>query len=170
MLRTTDAVQAPVRVVGSAFARLAGLERLHVPCNARPAALTDLVGGQVLMMLVDMAAGLPLVKAGKLRVLRATAASRSALLRGVPAIAEALPGCEGVGCTAMVAPAATQPEVVRRIQLKIEKILTQPVMRTESERVGFEPRTASPEETEALIRTERDQCAQRVKAVGIESE
>ena len=157
-------------VAGSAFARLAGVELLHVPYKASPAALTDLVGGQVSMMFVDVAAGLQLVKAGKLRVIGVTAASRSALLPGVPAIAEALPGYEIVGWTAMMAPAGTRPEVVRRIHLEVEKILVQPEVRAEFERVGFEPRTATPEETDAFIRAERDKWAQRVKAAGIEPE
>ena len=141
-----------------------------MPYKASPAALTDLVGGQVSMMFVDVAAGLQLVKAGKLRVIGVTAASRSTLLPGVPAIAEALPGYEIVGWTAMMAPAGTRPEVVRRIHLEVEKILVQPEVRAEFERVGFEPRTATPEETDAFIRAERDKWAQRVKAAGIEPE
>lgn len=157
-------------VAGSSFARLAGAELLHVPYKASPAALTDLIGGQVSMMFVDVAAGLPLVQAGKLRVLGVTAPVRSTLLPGVPAIAETLPGYEIVGWTSMSAPAETRPEVVRRIHDEIEKILAQPDVRAAFEKVGFEPRTSSPADTASFIRSERDKWAQRVKAAGIEPE
>ena len=157
-------------VAGSSFARLAGVELLHVPYKASPAALTDLIGGQVPMMFVDVAAGLPLVQAGKLRVVGVTSAARSTLLPDVPAITETLPGYEIVGWTAMVAPAGTRPELIRRIHDEIEKILSQPEVRKAFERVGFEPRTSSPAATEAFIRVERERWARNIKAAGIEPE
>ena len=157
-------------LAGSAFARMAAAPLLNVPYKASPAALADVIGGQVSMMFVDVAAGLPLVNAGRLRVLGVTAATRSSLLPAVPAIAETLPGYEIAGWTAMMAPAGTRPEVVRRLHAEIEKILAQPDVKAEFERVGFEPLTATPDATDAFIRAERDKWAQRVKAAGIEPE
>ncbi len=157
-------------VAGSAFMRGAGIELVNVPYKASPAALTDLVGEQVAMMFVDVAAGLPLVKAGRLRAIGVTTAARSTLLPDVPALSETLPGFEVVGWTALAAPAGTRPEVVRRIHAEVEKILAQREVQAEFAKVGFEVRTRSPEQTTAFFAAEKDSWAQRIKAAGIEPE
>jgi tripartite-type tricarboxylate transporter receptor subunit TctC len=85
-----------------------------VPYKTAAAALTDLVGGQVSMMFMDVAIGLPMAKAGKIRVLGVTTAARTPLLPDVPAISEALPNYEVVAWTAMAAPAGTPAPIIRR--------------------------------------------------------
>lgn len=157
-------------VAGSTFARMAGIKLVNVPYKASPAALTDLVGNQISMMVVDVATGLPLVKAGKIRALGVTTAARSALMPDTPAIAESLAGYEVIGWTAMAAPAGTPPAVVARIHEEIATILKRAEVRSEFEKVGFEPRTSSPQQTAAYVRSERDKWAQYVKEAGIEAE
>lgn len=155
-------------VAGFAFSRAAGLDLVNVQYKASPAGLTDLAGGQVAMMFVDVAAGLPLVKAGKLRSIGVTTAARSSLLPDVPAIAETLRGYEVVGWTAIAAPADTPPEVVRRIHAEVEKILARPDVRSEFEKVGFEVKATTPEQTAAFFVSEKGKWAERVKSAGIE--
>lgn len=157
-------------VSGSAFARAAGIKLLDVPYKASPAAMTDLIGGQVSMMFVDVAAGLPLVKAGKLRSIGVATAKRSALLPEVPAIAETLPGYEVVGWTAMMAPAGTPDAVVRRIHAEIDRILSKPDVRAEFARVGFEVDVRTPRQTAEFIASEKDRWAQLIQAAGIKAE
>lgn len=157
-------------VAGSAFARMAQVELLHVPYKTAAAALTDVVGGQVSMMFVDVAAGLPMVKAGRLRSLGVTTAARSGLLPEVPAIAEVLQGYEVVAWTAMAAPAGTRGEVVRRLHAEITQVLAQPEMRKEFAQLGLEVLTSTPDETAAFLLAETDRWARRIKAAGIQAE
>ena len=157
-------------VAGSAFARMSGIELQHIPYKTAAAALTDLVGGQVAIMFVDVAAGLPMVKAGKIRSLGVTTAARSALLPDLPAISEVLPTYEVVAWTAMAAPASTRPEVVKRLHAELTKILAQADIRGEFERVGLEVRTSTPEQTTAFLASETEKWARYIKAAGIQAE
>ncbi len=157
-------------VAGSVFARMADVKLTNVPYKASPAAITDLIGGQVNMMFVDVATGLPMVKAGRLRALGVTTAARSNLMPDTPPIAQTLPGFEVIGWTAMVAAAGTPAAVTTRVHNEIEKILAQPEVRAEFEKVGFEPRTTTPQQTAAYILSERDKWAQYVKEAGIAAE
>ena len=154
-------------VAGQSFARAAGVQLLNVPYKATPGALTDLIGGQVTLMFVDVASGLPQVKGGKLRALAMTSTARSSLLPEAPIVAETLPGYEIIGWTAMATAAGTPAAVIRRVHAEIEKILGQAEVKTAFEVAGFEPKTATPEATDAFVRAERDKWAQRVKAAGI---
>ena len=75
-------------VMGATYARRAGLDMLHVPYKSSPPALTDVIGGRVSMMFIDIPTGLPLVNAGKLRGLAVTTKDRSALLPDMPSMQE----------------------------------------------------------------------------------
>src|SRR5690606_10566731 len=83
------------RVAGELLQQMAGIELLHVPYKSNPMAITDLLGGQITMMISDMATGLPQVQSGGLRALGVTTPERSPLAPEVPTIAEAgVPGYE----------------------------------------------------------------------------
>jgi tripartite-type tricarboxylate transporter receptor subunit TctC len=157
-------------VAGSSFARLAGVEMQHVPYKTAAAALTDLVGGQVSMMFMDVAIGLPMAKAGKIRVLGVTTAARTPLLPDVPAISEALPNYEVVAWTAMAAPAGTPPQIVRRLNTELINALGQPELRAEFAKLGLDIKTRSPEQTAAFLAAETEAWARHVKAAGIAPE
>lgn len=157
-------------VAGSSFARMAGVEMQHVPYKTAAAALTDLIGGQVSMMFMDVAIGLPMAKAGKIRVLGVTTAARTPLLPDVPAISEALPNYEVVAWTAMAAPAGTPPQIVRRLNTELINLLGQPDLRAEFAKLGLDIRTRSPEQTAAFLAAETEAWARHVKAAGIAPE
>ena len=157
-------------VAGSSFARMAGVEMQHVPYKTAAAALTDLVGGQVSMMFMDVAIGLPMAKAGKIRVLGVTTATRTGLLPEVPAISEALPNYEVVAWTAMAAPAGTPAPVIRRLHTEISQALAQPELRAEFAKLGLDIKTRSPEQTAAFMMAETEAWARHVKAAGIAPE
>src|SRR4029450_894752 len=67
------------RIAGELFQQMAGVQLLHVPYKSNPLAITDLLGGQIDMMITDTATGLPQVKAGKLRALGVSGKQRSPL-------------------------------------------------------------------------------------------
>lgn len=104
------------RVAGELFQQLAGIQLLHVPYKSNPNAITDLLGGQIQMMITDTATGLPHIKAGKLRPLGFSMKTRASLLPDVPTIDEA--GVKGYDISywfAAYAPAKTPPAVVKRL-------------------------------------------------------
>ncbi len=105
------------RVAGEMFKQLSGTDILHVPYKANPAAIVDLLGGQIDMMITDTATGLPQIKGGKLRALGVSTDKRLGLLPDVPTIAEA--GVKGYDMGywfAAYVPAGTPPAVVKRLQ------------------------------------------------------
>ena len=77
------------RVAGELFQQMSGTEILHVPYKSNPMAITDLLGGQIDLMITDMSTGVPQIKGGKLRALGVSTLKRSSLLPDVPTIAEA---------------------------------------------------------------------------------
>ena len=94
----------------------AGVELLHVPYKSNPLAVNDLLGGQIDMMITDMATGLPQVKGGKARALGVSTAKRSPLEPNVPTISEAgLKGYDMGFWFAAYAPAGTPAAVVTRL-------------------------------------------------------
>ena len=104
------------RVAGELFQQMSGTEILHVPYKSNPLAITDLLGGQIDMMITDMSTGVPQIKGGKLRALGVSTLKRSPLLPDVPTIDEA--GVKGYDMGywfAAYVPAKTPPEVVEKL-------------------------------------------------------
>lgn len=104
------------RVAGEMFKQLTGTFILNIPYKSNPSAVTDLLGGQIDMMITDMATGLPQVKAGKLKALGVSTRQRSPLAPDVPTLEET--GVKGYEMTywfAAYVPAVTPPEVVARL-------------------------------------------------------
>src|SRR4029078_10205381 len=101
------------RVAGEMFKQLSGTDILHVPYKSNPNAITDLLGGQIDMMITDTATGVPQIKGGKLRALGVSTTRRNALLPDVPTIDEAGVKRSHLGyCFAASVPAGTPAPVV----------------------------------------------------------
>jgi hypothetical protein len=110
----------------------------------------------------------PVVRSGRLRALAVTSASRSPILPDVPDFADAgLPGLEVSIHYGVLAPAATPPEIVARLNAALVKGLNTPETRKRIEGDGVELATSTPEEFARLIRTETDRWAKVIKAAGI---
>ncbi len=96
-----------IHLSGELFNTLAGVKMTHIPYKGRAAAIPDLMGGRITMIFDNMPSALPLVKAGELRAIAVTSASRSAAAPNIPTIAESgLPGFEATSWFALLAPAA----------------------------------------------------------------
>lgn len=105
----------------------AGVAGIHIPYKGAGPALIDLVGGQVDVMMPTMISGTPFVKAGKLRALGVTSATRSTLLPSVPTVAEqGFPRFEVSGWYGMLAPAGTSKEAIALLNMEIVKVLRLP--------------------------------------------
>jgi len=160
------------RMAGELLQQMTDTKLLHVPYKSNTLAVTDLLGGQISMMITDTATGLPQVRAGKLRALGMSSAKRSPLAPDVPTIAEAgVPGYEMGYWFAAYAPARTPPAVVKKLNEMLVKAAQGEAARTSFyESTGTEVFTTTPEELAKFQAAESQKWGRIVKAAGIEAE
>lgn len=133
----TPGAGTSLHLAGELFAASASLPLTHVPYRGSAPGLNDTMAGHVPMMFDNMPSALPLVKAGKLRALAITSATRSPLLPQVPTMAEAgLPGYEIAGWFGVLAPAATPPAVIERLNQALQAVLALPEVRQQIGAMG----------------------------------
>jgi len=108
-------------------------------------AITDLLGGQVDMMVATMSIALPHVRAGKLNAIAVTSSNRTSLLPGVPAVGETYPGFEAQSWVGFVAPAGTPRAIITRLNAELGKAVAMPQVREKLEGLGFEVALGTPE-------------------------
>ncbi|RRH87697.1 tripartite tricarboxylate transporter substrate binding protein [Variovorax beijingensis] len=160
------------RMAGELLQQMADIKLLHVPYKSNTLAVTDLLGGQIHMMITDAATGLPQVKGGKLRALGVSSAARSPLAPDVPTISEAgVKGYEMGYWFAAYAPAKTLPAVVKRLnELLVKAAKSESAKTAFYEPTGTEVFTTSPEELAKFQTGESQKWGRIVKAAGIEAE
>lgn len=160
------------RMAGELLQQMADIKLLHVPYKSNTLAVTDLLGGQIDMMITDTATGLPQVKSGKLRALGVSSAKRSPLAPDVPTIAEAgVKGYEMGYWFAAYAPAKTPPAVVHRLnELLVKAAKSDAAKAAFYDPTGTDVFTTSPEELAKFQSAESQKWGRIVKAAGIEAE
>jgi tripartite-type tricarboxylate transporter receptor subunit TctC len=135
------------------------------------AGITDLVGGQVQMMIDTVPAIMPQITAGKIRGIAISTAQRSELAPNIPTLAESgMPGFELTAWNAMFAPARTPPEIVSRLHAEIAKALMQAEMRERLLRLGFEPGKGTPESLAAFVQSESARWGASIRKAGIKAD
>ena len=154
-------------LVTEMFKAAAAIDMQHVPYKGGPAALTDLVGGQVDVMFETMVATLPLVKGGKLRAIAVSSANRAAAAPELPTISESgYPGFTGVPWVAMAAPIKTPRAIVAALNADINRILAAPDVREGFIASGSEPMIMNLAELDAFVKAETQKWGRAVKASG----
>ena len=149
------------------LASMTGTKFVHVPFKGTAPALVALLGGQVDFQIADVAA-IPHVRAGKLRALAVTTARPSALVPGVPSIAESgVPGFDVPSATGILAPAGTPREIVARINAAINRALATGDVRQRLNAQGFEAAPATPEEFAAFLASEVRKYARIIQEAGV---
>ena len=152
---------------GELFKTMAGVDMQHIPYKGSPPALQDVMGGQVTMTFDNITTAWPLAKGGKLRALAVTTAARSPIAPDVPTLAESgLPGFEVGSWQGVFAPAGTPPEIVKRLNTEIVKILKLPDVSEKLVELGAEPVGNTAEEFTALVKAEVVKWADVVKKSG----
>ena len=148
---------------------MAGIKLTYIPYKSTPPALTDVLAGQVLLLIADPAVALPHIRSGKLKALGVTTTRRIGLLPEVPTLAElGLPGYEVLAWWGVMAPAGTPKDIIAKLNGEILKILRMPDVKERLARMGIEPASSSPEELAAYIQAEIPKWAKVVKAAGIQ--
>jgi len=159
-----------LHLAGEMFKSNAGIDIVHVPYKGASAALTDLLGGRIQMMIDLIQTPLPYIQSGKLKALGVTDTTRVAQLPNVPTIAEAgLPGFKFATWIGIAAPAGTPKVVVDRLYAEMVKVLAMPDVKEAFAKQGMVTApSASPEAFVQQIRSEKERIADLAKAAGIE--
>jgi tripartite-type tricarboxylate transporter receptor subunit TctC len=151
--------------------REAKLNINHIPYRGAAPALTDLMGGQVDMMMADVPVVLPLIQSGKLRALAVTNGERIPVLKDVPTMRElGLPKVEAYNWYGMLAPAHTSPEIIGRLNSAVGVALHSPELMKQFEQQGVQVVASKPEEFAAFIAAESQRWGLLAKAVGAKME
>ncbi|WP_394791773.1 Bug family tripartite tricarboxylate transporter substrate binding protein [Rhodoferax sp.] len=159
------------RVAGELFKQMSGTYILNIPYRSNPQAVTDLLGGQIDMMVTDMATGLAQVKAGKLKALGVSTKARIALAPEVPTISEA--GVKGYEMTywfAAYAPANTPPDVMARLNDLLVKAAHSSVAAPFYQSSGTEVFTGSTEDLRKFQAAETLKWGKIIQSAGIPQE
>ena len=160
-----------MHLAGELFRGLAGLEMSHVPYKGNGPAIIDLLGGQVRIAFADLGSVSAQVGAGRVRALAVASRQRTPLAPDVPSATEAgLPGWEAVGWFGLVAPAATPPAVVERLNGAVTTILRQADVRERILATFNEPSPTTPKEFGDFIRAEIATWSKVIRESGIRIE
>lgn len=150
---------------------MAKLKMVHVPYKGSAPAITDLLGGHIATMSATSLTGIPQIRAGKLRGLGVSTAKRSPSAPELPTIAEAgVPGYEATQWYGVLAPAGTPPDIVKRLNAEIVRILQLPDVKARLAGDGAEPVGDTPEEFGTFIRAELVKWAKVARDAGIQQE
>ena len=150
-----------------ALAADAGIDIVHVPYQSASPAVTDLVGGHVQMMVVSLPSVWPQVKAGRLRALALSSLKPSSFAPEIPVIADTVPGFDAGQWWGVLAPGKTPPDIVRKLNGELNRILASEDMRPRLADQGAEPRLMTPEAFTDFIRVEIDKWRKIAQARNI---
>ena len=155
-----------IHLSGELFKMMTGIEMQHVPYRGNGPALTDLLGGQVQIMFDTMPAAIGYVRAGQLRALAVTTATRSEALPDIPTVGEYVPGYEASSLYGVAAPSNTPAEIVDKLNREINAALADPAMKTRLADLGGIVLAGSPADFARLIAAETEKWGKVVKLSG----
>jgi tripartite-type tricarboxylate transporter receptor subunit TctC len=155
-----------VHMAGELFKMMTGVSMVHVPYRGAAPAVTDLLGGQVQVMFASMLSSIEYIRAGKLRALAVTTATRSAALPDIPTVGDFVPDYEASSVFGVGAPKSTPAEIVERLNKEISAALADPKMRARFADMGATALPGSPIDFGKLIADETEKWAKVVKFSG----
>jgi tripartite-type tricarboxylate transporter receptor subunit TctC len=150
---------------GELFKEMAGIDMVHVPY--RSSFLPDLLGGQVQVVFSPISQSIGAIRAGQLRALAVTTATRQVALPGIPTVAEFVPGYEASGWYGIGAPKSTRAEITARLGKEIIAALAEPKMTAQLADVGAVPMPMTPAEFGQFLATETEKWGKLIRAANI---
>jgi tripartite-type tricarboxylate transporter receptor subunit TctC len=163
-------VGSPTHLSGELFKMMTGINMLHVPYRGSPAALTDLIAGQVQVMFDNVASSLEHIRTGRLRALAVTTTTRWEGLPDIPTMSDVVPGFETGGMAGIGAPKGTPPEIVGKLNKGINSAIADVKVKTRLVELGGTVLPGSPGDFEKLIAVETEKWAKVVKFSGAKVE
>ena len=157
-------------LAGELFARMAGIEMVHVPYKGIPAAATDVMGGRVSMLFTTTISAAPLVRSGKMKAIALTSAKRLPSMPDVPTIAEAVPGYAAEAFQGVVVPAGVPRGIVDKLAAQFVSIVKSPEIVQRFEADGAVPVGSLPAQFAAFLKTEMQKWGKVIRDAGIQIE
>jgi tripartite-type tricarboxylate transporter receptor subunit TctC len=157
-------------VSGELFKMMAGVNMVHIPYRGDAPALADLLGGQVQVMFGTITSSIEYIKAGKLRALAVTSASRAGVLPDTPSVGDFVPMYEASGFNGLGAPKNTPTQILNRLNQEINAALADPVIKAKLADMGLSRMGGSPADFGSFIAAETEKWGKVVKFSGAKAE
>jgi tripartite-type tricarboxylate transporter receptor subunit TctC len=157
-------------IYGEYFKMMAGVDMVHVPYRGGPAALTALMAGEVQVMIDTLSTSIEQIRAGRLRALAVTAATRSEPLPEIPTLGEFVPGYEATVWLGMGAPQNTPAAVIEKVNKEVNAGLADSRIKARIADLGYTPFVSSPAEFAQFIADETEKWGKVVRAANIKAE
>jgi tripartite-type tricarboxylate transporter receptor subunit TctC len=159
------------RISVEMFKTMTGTDIVHVPYKSNPQAVTDLLGGQVQLMIADVSTTLPQAAAGKVKALGVSTKGPSPVAPGLPTIAsQGVPGYEITAWFAAWLPAKTDTAIADKLQKSMAAAVADKDVQARLLAAGVEPQSSSRKQLADFVVSETEKWAKAVKAAGIEPE
>lgn len=166
---STSGIGSALHLIGEWLAAATGTQLTHVPYPAGGGfGYTDLVAGRIQLMINIPGLIVPNIRAGKLRALAVSSPTRYDVLPDVPTLSEIAPGLEIISWLGIVAPPATPPDVVGRVNAAVRTAVAQPELQEQLRKAGVQPQANSPEEFRALVADSIERYRKIARSRGIE--
>jgi tripartite-type tricarboxylate transporter receptor subunit TctC len=163
-------IGATPHVAGELFQMMTGVRMIHVPYRGAAPALTDLLAGQVQVYFANTVASIEYIRAGKLRPLAVTTATRSEALPDIPTVGEFVPGYEASGWSGIGSPKNTPSQIVDKLNTEINAGLADPNMKARLVDLGGTVLPGSPADFGKLIAEETEKWGKVVKFSGAKAD
>jgi tripartite-type tricarboxylate transporter receptor subunit TctC len=163
-------IGTPMHVSEELLKLMAGINLIHVPYRGPGPAFSDLLAGQVQAFVITVPAAIGFIRAGKLRALAVTSATRSDVLPDVPAVGEMLPGFDATAWDGTCAPAHTPAAIIDKLNSTINAGLADPQFKTKFEDLGGETMPMTPAEFGKFLADETAKWAKVVKFAGAKAD
>ena len=163
-------IGVPGHMSGELFKMMTGVNMLHVPYRGSAPALTDLLGGQVQVLFDPMPSSIGYIKAGQLRALAVTSATRMDALQDIPTVGEFVSGYEASLWNGFGAPKGTPAEIVDKLNKEINAGLTDPKMQARLIDLGATVLAGSPTDIGKLIADDTEKWGKVIRAAHIKAE
>ena len=157
-------------VSGELFKMMTGIEMTHVPYRGGAPALNDLIGGQVQVFFGFVSLPIEHIRAGRLRALGVTTATRLEALPDTPTVADFVPGYEAGGWDGLGVPKNTPTEIIDKLNKEINAALADPKIKARVADLGGTVLAGSPADFGKLIAEETEKWSEVVKFAGIKPE
>jgi tripartite-type tricarboxylate transporter receptor subunit TctC len=163
-------IGAPNHVAGELFKVSTGINMVHVPYRGEAPALTDLIGGQLQVLFGVVAASIEYIRAGTLRPLAVTSATRMAALSDVPTVGEFIPGYEASQWYGVGAPKDTPFDIIERLNMEIDISLADAKLSARLADLGGVPLPMTPSDFGKHVVREAEKWAKVVKLAGLKAQ
>ena len=167
----SSGVGTPNHLGGEMLKAMAGINIVHVPYKGGAASITDLIAGQVQLVISSAPSVVPHVRSNRLRAIAIGSARRTPALPEVPTVAESgVPGYEYTTWYGIFVPAKTPPAIVTKLNAEIVRMLAEPQLSQRFQSQGGDPSSSTPAQLTAYMKQETERWARVIKTANIRIE